>query len=308
MMAGMDALEFSKGHGTGNDFVIIPDPEGALPLPAKLVAALCDRRTGIGGDGVLRVVRAAAAGEPVPAGVEWFMDYRNADGSVAEICGNGVRVFARYLVETGLVSTPEFRVATRSGPVRAVVTDDAVSVTLARPRICGEGTATVAGRELAGLAVDAGNPHLVCPLPADLELSGLDLTTPPGVDPARFPAGVNVELTTPAGPRQVRMRVYERGVGETRSCGSGACAVAVATLHAAGRSVGIVTVDPPGGRLAVSVTGDGCVLTGPAVLVAHGTVEPSALGFPYGLSGIARRPVRVTRGNHGAATGRACHD
>lgn len=278
MMAGMDALEFSKGHGTGNDFVIIPDPEGKLPLPAKLVVGLCDRRTGIGADGVLRVVRAGAAGEPVPAGAEWFMDHRNADGSVAEICGNGARVFARYLVETGLVGSAEFPVGTRSGAVQAVVTHDAVSVTLARPRVRGEGTATVAGRELAGLAVDAGNPHLVCPLPADLELSGLDLSDPPEVDPARFPAGVNVELTTQVGPRQVRMRVHERGVGETRSCGSGACAVAVATLHAAGQPAGIVTVDPPGGRLVISLTRDGCVLTGPAVLVAHGTVEPAALG------------------------------
>jgi diaminopimelate epimerase len=283
MMVGMEALEFSKGHGTGNDFVIIPDPEGTRPLSAELVAALCDRRFGIGGDGVLRVVRTAAAGELGLAGTaEWFMDYRNADGSVAEMCGNGARVYARYLVETGLVATGEITIATRSGPVVAVVTDAAVSVSLDRPRVAGESTATVAGRALPGLAVDAGNPHLVCPVPPELELARLDLTDPPAVDPADFPDGVNVELTAPppgepAGGGRLRMRVHERGVGETQSCGSGACAVAVATLHMAGRTSGVVTVDPPGGRLVVAVTGDGCVLTGPAVLVAHGTVVTAAL-------------------------------
>lgn len=280
MMEPMDRIEFSKGHGTGNDFVIIPDPDGALPLSPELVVALCDRRTGIGADGVLRVVRTAAAGEPDLAGTaEWFLDYRNADGSVAEMCGNGVRVFARYLVETGLSGTGEIAIATRSGPVVAVVMPEAVRVTLARPRVDGGAVATVGGRELPGVAVDTGNPHLVCPLPAGLALAELDLTRPPVVDPDRFPHGVNVELTVSAGPGEpVRMRVYERGVGETRSCGSGACAVAAATLHAAGRTAGTVTVDPPGGRLQVSLTGDGCVLAGPAVLVAQGTVVLSALG------------------------------
>jgi diaminopimelate epimerase len=287
----MEALEFSKGHGTGNDFVIIPDPEGAVTLTPKLVAALCDRRFGIGGDGVLRVVRSAAAGaaptvgagaEPGAEGTEWFMDYRNADGSLAEMCGNGVRVFVRYLVQTGLVATGEVTVGTRSGPVLAVVTEEAVSVTMDPPRVSAASVARVAGRQLPGVVVTVGNPHLVCPLPAGLELAELDLTVPPEVDRERFPDGVNVELTAPppgrpAGPDQVRMRVYERGVGETRSCGSGACAVAAATLQAAGRTAGLVTVDTPGGRLVVSLTGDGCVLTGPAVLVAHGTVEVSAL-------------------------------
>jgi diaminopimelate epimerase len=282
-------MEFSKGHGTGNDFVIVPDPDGALPLPPRLVAGLCDRRLGIGGDGVLRVVRTAASGEPELVGdAEWFMDYRNADGSVAEMCGNGVRVFARYLVENGLVGTGEFAVATRSGPVQAVVTDDAVSVTMDHPRVYAESAAAVAGRMLPGVAVDTGNPHLVCPLPADLELAALDLTAPPVVDRQRFPDGVNVEFTAPppgepadpvgsAGRQVVRMRVYERGVGETMSCGSGACAVAAATLHAAGHASGLVTVDTPGGRLLVSLTGDGCALTGPAVLVATGTVDVDAL-------------------------------
>jgi diaminopimelate epimerase len=289
MMGRMETLEFSKGHGTGNDFVIIPDPEGAVTLTPKLVAALCHRRFGIGGDGVLRVVRTAARVAPpvgtgeesAGAGTEWFMDYRNADGSVAEMCGNGVRVFARYLVQTGLVATGEVTVGTRSGPVVAVVTDEAVSVALDPPRVSTPSVARVAGRELPGVAVEVGNPHLVCPLPPGLELAELALAEPPEVDRERFPDGVNVELTAPppgVGPDQVRMRVYERGVGETLSCGSGACAVAAATLHAAGRTGGVVTVDSPGGRLLVSLTRDGCVLTGPAVLVGHGRVDLSGLG------------------------------
>lgn len=297
-MAG--TLEFAKGHGTGNDFVLIPDPEGARPLSPGLVAALCDRRCGIGGDGVLRVVRTAAVTPPLPdaggaewfpGGAEWFMDYRNADGSVAEMCGNGVRVFARYLVDTGLVATGELTLATRTGLVIARVTDEAVSVTMRLPVVYGESAATVAGRTLPGVAVDCGNPHLVCPLPAELPLAELDLTAAPGVDPELFPDGVNVELTAPPpgtpgsgepgsgapGGGHVRMRVHERGVGETRSCGSGACAVAAATLRAAGRTAGVVTVDTPGGRLTVSLTADGCALTGPAVLVARGTVDTAAL-------------------------------
>jgi len=274
----MDTLEFSKGHGTGNDFVIIPDPEDRMVLTPKLVSALCDRRFGIGADGVLRVVRAAATAEFAGTGAEWFMDYRNADGSVAETCGNGIRVFARYLVDSELVATDRLAIGTRAGVVTAVVAGDAVSVTMGLPRVRGEGAARIGGRDLPGTAVDCGNPHLVCPAPDALTLADLDLTVPPVVDPALFPDGVNVELTTLVDHHQVRMRVHERGVGETPSCGSGACAVAAATLRAAGQTGGVVTVDVPGGRLTVSLTGEECVLTGPAVLVARGAVTLAALG------------------------------
>src|SRR3954454_12627280 len=111
-------MRFVKGHGTENDFVIVPDPDGSLDLTPSLVAALCDRRAGIGADGVLRVVRSKALGRD-DLGAEWFMDYRNADGSIAEMCGNGTRVFARYLVDAGLVVPGDLPVATRAG-VRAV--------------------------------------------------------------------------------------------------------------------------------------------------------------------------------------------
>ncbi|HEX5598056.1 MAG TPA: diaminopimelate epimerase [Micromonosporaceae bacterium] len=293
-------MRFTKGHGTGNDFVILPDPDGRLELTPRLVAALCDRRRGIGADGVLRVVRAArhpdAAGlgmrarratlEPgsSPAPAEWFMDYWNADGSLAEMCGNGVRVFTRYLVDTGLAAPTAggLPVATRAGVVWARVRQDEISVDMGRPRIGGGSTATVGGISLPGVAVDCGNPHLVCFLPPTVELSALDLARQPGYDPALFPSGVNIEFVTPAEPAagidlRVRLRVYERGSAETLSCGSGACAVAAVALRDAGRDAGVVAVEVPGGRLTVRVDDGGCWLAGPAVLVAHGEVDPTAL-------------------------------
>ncbi|PZG04252.1 diaminopimelate epimerase [Micromonospora craterilacus] len=274
-------MEFTKGHGTGNDFVILPDPDGALELAPGLVAAICDRRRGIGGDGVLRVVRAAKHpdGAAMAGEAEWFMDYWNSDGSFAEMCGNGARVFVRYLLETGL-ATPAggtLPVATRTGVVHARVDGEAIAVEVRRPRSYGASAAALGGLTLPGTAVDVGNPHLVCPLPAGLELTALDLTRAPGFDPAFFPAGVNVEFTAPGEPvdgvdAHVLMRVYERGSAETLSCGTGACAVAAVALHEAARDTGTVAVDVLGGRLTVTVTPDSCWLSGPAFLVATGTL------------------------------------
>ncbi|MEH1014959.1 diaminopimelate epimerase [Micromonospora sp. CPCC 206060] len=281
-------MEFTKGHGTGNDFVILPDPDGRLELTADLVAALCDRRRGIGADGVLRVVRAAKHPEAVgQAGdAEWFMDYWNSDGSFAEMCGNGARVFVRYLVSAGLAAAPgggaTLPIATRAGVVRAVVGDGTVAVQMRLPRVYDASTATLGPLTLPGAVVDCGNPHLVCALSAGLELGGLDLTRAPGFDPAVFPSGVNVEFTVPAEPvpgadLRVAMRVHERGSAETLSCGTGACAVAAVALRDAGRDTGVVAVDLPGGRLTVTLDGTTCWLAGPAVLVATGEVDPATL-------------------------------
>ena len=267
-------MEFSKGHGTENDFVLLPDPDGALDLTPQRVAALCDRRRGLGADGVLRVVRWAAIGDgpgPEP-GVEWFMDYRNADGTPAEMCGNGVRVYARYLQHRGWLPGPEFPLGTRGG-VRTVrldpdVDDGEVAVDMGAATVGEPSTASLDGHAFPGIAVDVGNPHLACVTEADV--AGLDLTHPPGHDPALFPHGVNVEFVTPLREGGVRMRVHERGVGETRSCGTGTVAAVVAALRHEGRESGTVVVGTPGGRLRVTV-GDGTtVLHGPAVLVAHG--------------------------------------
>jgi diaminopimelate epimerase len=277
-------MKFLKGHGTGNDFVILPDPDGALTLTPELVARLCDRRFGLGGDGVLRVVRSAkhpdAAGSAADA--EWFMDYWNSDGSIAEMCGNGVRVFVRYLTAHGL-ATPGptgLPVATRAGVVVAVLDGDSIRVHMRTPRAYAASTATVGALTVAGTAVDCGNPHLVCGLPDGVALTGLDLTAAPGFDPALFVDGVNVEFVAAApsvdgADLHVTMRVYERGSGETLSCGTGGLAVGAVALRDAGLATGSVAVDVPGGRLTVTHDADDrWWLSGPALLVAEGEVLP----------------------------------
>jgi diaminopimelate epimerase len=288
VVPGIERLTFAKGHGTGNDFVILPDPDGQLSLTPALVAALCDRHRGVGADGVLRVIRAAkhpeAAGYATEA--EWFMDYWNADGSYAEMCGNGTRVFTRYLLEAGLASVDPggIAVATRAGVVRAVVGERDIAVGLRLPRRVGVSTATVAGRSFSGTAVDCGNPHLVCTGLSTEELSTLDLTRSPEFDATVFPSGVNIEFAASdqsgeAADVHVRMRVYERGSAETLSCGSGACAVAAVALAEIGRETGTVAVDVLGGRLTVTLDGEVCWLAGPAVIVARGELTvPLLLG------------------------------
>jgi diaminopimelate epimerase len=278
----MDRVLFTKGHGTGNDFVILPDPDGALELTPELVAALCDRHRGIGADGVLRVVRSAKHPEGAghAAEAEWFMDYWNADGSLAEMCGNGVRVFTRYLLTHELASFGEqgLPVATRSGVVVAVGDGDLISVHMKTPEVFAASTATVGPLTLPGIAVDCGNPHLVAALHDGVRLDSLDLHLAPGFDPTVFPQGVNVEFTTPGdavagADLHVHMRVYERGSAETLSCGSGALAVGAVALRNAGLPTGRVAVDVPGGRLLVTADPEGrWWLAGPAVLVATGEV------------------------------------
>ena len=276
-----DSIDFTKGHGTENDFVVLDDPEGALELEAVAVAALADRRAGIGGDGVIRCVRSSYAGiDAPPDAPEWFMDYRNADGSLAEMCGNGVRVFAAHLRRTGHITTGRFEILTRAG-VRTVDIleepaspggDWSVRVGMGASRSTERArTVEIAGVRLTATDVDMGNPHTVVFLPPELALEGLDLTRRPALEPE--PArGANVELVRERGPRHVAMRVHERGVGETRSCGTGVAAVAVAAaLRAGDESRAPWTVDVPGGRLQVGWTEEGEVtLTGPARLVADG--------------------------------------
>jgi diaminopimelate epimerase len=272
-------IAFQKGHGTENDFVLLPDPDGALRLTGARVRALCDRHRGLGADGVIRVVRTAALGEPVAAEVadtEWFMDYRNADGSVAEMCGNGVRVFARYLAEAGLLADAGagrgLVVGTRGGPkgVRFGAAGE-VSVDMGSASATGTSWARVGGQRFDGLMVDVGNPHLACI--TELDIDRLDLRDQPEYDPTRFPHGVNVEFVSPPRDGEVRMRVYERGVGETRSCGTGTVAAALAALRHDGRTSGELVVRVPGGRVVVEITEGGAVLTGPAVLLARGELS-----------------------------------
>jgi diaminopimelate epimerase len=253
-------VHFLKGHGTENDFVLLPDPYGTLELTAELVRVLCDRRAGLGADGVLRVVRsdAIADGAAFVGAADWFMDYRNADGSIAEMCGNGVRVYARYLVDEGLEDYGELQLATRGGLKQVEVAKDHVVVNMGAA-IVGE-PVDIDGQP--GTFIDMGNPHAVVHV-ASVEALGV-------LDPER--KDLNVEYVEDVGERHLRMRVHERGVGETRSCGTGACAAVVATVLRTGIPRGAAfDVDVPGGRLVVTWQEDGHVLLqGPAVIVAEG--------------------------------------
>jgi diaminopimelate epimerase len=269
---------FLKGHGTENDFVLLPDHDGTIhgdlgdDEMAARVRALCDRRAGIGGDGVLRVVR---------DGNGWFMDYRNADGSLAEMCGNGIRVLARYLAEEGLVEERKpFLVGTRAGQRMLDVDGANVTVDLGVALVLGETKVTIGDRTWPATHVDLGNPHAVAFVDDEATLAGLDLGLPPEHDAATYPDGVNVELVVRRGEVHVGMRVHERGSGETRSCGTGAGAVMVATAAADGADPAVTgaqamyRVDVPGGMLAVTWSPESHVfLTGPAVVVARGTTS-----------------------------------
>jgi diaminopimelate epimerase len=279
---------FAKGHGTQNDFVVLPDLDARLTLAPAVVSALCDRRRGLGADGVLRVttagaVLAARVLDRVPDGVtadDWYMDYRNADGSMAQMCGNGARVFAHYLRASGLESRDEFVVGSLAGPRPVVLhrvdaTNADVSVDMGKTNTLGQGQAVVGGRAFSGLAVDVGNPHLACVDPelTAEALAALDVAAPVTFDEAQFPEGVNVEVLTAPADGAVNMRVHERGVGETRSCGTGTVAAAVAALSYAGAAGGTLTVRIPGGDVVVTITEATSYLRGPSVLVARGELS-----------------------------------
>ncbi|MEU6545066.1 diaminopimelate epimerase [Streptomyces sp. NPDC046859] len=276
-------IAFLKGHGTENDFVIVPDPENVIELPPAAVAALCDRRAGIGGDGLLHVVRSAAHSEArhLAAEAEWFMDYRNADGSIAEMCGNGVRVFARYLQRAGHTGEGDLAVATRGGVKTVHIDKDGgITVGMGRARLPeGEVTVGVGDHSWPARNVNMGNPHAVA-FVDDLADAGPLTEAPPFSPASAYPDGVNVEFVVDRGPRHVAMRVHERGSGETRSCGTGACAVAVATARRDGADPAVTgapatyTVDVPGGTLVITERPDGEIeMTGPAVIVAEGELD-----------------------------------
>ena len=290
-------IPYAKGHGTQNDFVLLPDPDGHLDLSAPRVVALCDRRAGIGGDGVIRVVRSGALPEGVELSgtAEWFMDYRNADGSAAEMCGNGMRLFVAYLLHAGLVTLADgesLDVGTRAGVKRVRREGELFAVDLGPWSVVGGERAAAAGTDatvrvagdpvpLPGLSVETGNPHTVVALPDAERLAAADLTVAPAVEP-RPAQGSNVELVVPlhdatATVGHLAMRVHERGVGETRSCGTGAvAAVLAARVWGGATSPDVWQVDVPGGRLRVTVpssdllAGAGVELAGPAVVVAEG--------------------------------------
>ena len=286
-------IPFTKGHGTGNDFVLIYDADNSLDLKVSQVAKLCDRHFGIGADGFIRVIESKF----VPEGQEllkenpeakWFMDYRNADGSKAEMCGNGVRVFARYLIEKGLVTLSNgetLTVGTRAG-VRDVQPNRAgFAVDMGRWKLTDEVTVHASKLPVGrpGQGINVGNPHVVVALASKDELSALDLHQAPKLEPAPE-SGANVEFVVPAEPMvvdgvgSIDMRVFERGVGETLSCGTGIVAAALATRHWAGQGApNIWTVTVPGGTLGVRMfpteEGEHVGLSGAAELSFDGEID-----------------------------------
>jgi diaminopimelate epimerase len=290
------SIPFVKGHGTQNDFVLVDDPDGAFELTTEGIRELCDRRAGLGADGVIRVVRTDAAFPQytgVPGTGEWFMDYWNADGSEAEMCGNGIRVFVAHLRRRGWIDLPDgasIAIATRGGTRSVRREGDDYAADLGPWRVVGGPAAVSSGGDvkvslpglpvLPGLSVALSNPHVVVVLPDVDTLRALDLSTPPVVEP-RPGHGTNVEFVLPVHERgsalgHIAMRVHERGSGETRSCGTGAVAAVLATRAWGGFGAPDVwRVDVPGGTLRVrasgtSTEGDGAELAGPAVIVADG--------------------------------------
>lgn len=286
-------IHFTKGHGTGNDFVLFSDPDGEITLTPSQIQSICDRHFGIGADGLIRAVRSrnlpvGAAALEEDESAEWFMDYHNADGSPSEMCGNGIRVYTRYLVENGLATLGRgetLAIGTRGGVRDVQGTPISYQVDLGRWSLAG-GEPLVRAKNLQvarpGLGIDVGNPHVVVALASDDELDSADLTYIPHVEPEPTD-GANIELVVPGDPLirdgvgYIRMRVHERGSGETLSCGTGAAAAALATRYWAGASAPHQwRVELPGGTVGVRMfpaeDGEHVSLSGPAELVYSGTI------------------------------------
>ena len=250
------------GHGTENDFVLVFDPENKASITTAQTAAICNRETGIGADGLIRIGK---------KNERWFMDYRNADGSLAEMCGNGIRVTAKYLVERGHQPEGIFAIDTRDGVKHLrVPAEGDISVNMGQVTDEDEEiSAATNGKVWNGYHISVGNPHAVV-FVEDLGEVGA-LADAPVVRPKdAYPEGVNVEFVEITGEREVKMRVFERGSRETRSCGTGVCAVALAaTLYTKAKLPARWIVNPPGGRLEVDIDGhSNATLIGPAVLIA----------------------------------------
>jgi diaminopimelate epimerase len=287
-------IEFTKGHGTGNDFVLFYDPNGEVNLSPQDIRNLCNRHMGIGADGVIRVISSSALEEGQAVLEEepnatWFMDYYNSDGSIAEMCGNGIRVFARYLLENELIQVRDgqsISVGTRSGVKDIQPSKNGFAVDLGRWKL-GKEEYLVEASKLSvarpGLSINVGNPHVVVALATDQELAGLDLNSAPVLSPVAL-EGANVEFVVPEEPMirsgvgYIEMRVFERGSGETLSCGTGIAAAALATRHWAGAgSPNQWQVKVPGGVVGVRIfaaeDGEHVGISGPAVLVYSGKID-----------------------------------
>jgi diaminopimelate epimerase len=280
----VNELRLWKYQATGNDFVMTIDLQDERPLGPDEVAALCDRRFGVGADGSIRVTTDA---DGVP-----FMDYRNADGSLGEMCGNGLRCVAMLLHDLGRSDGSAAEIGTRSGVRRAeLLTDDRVRVQMGEPNFTkaaipmrGPAWETFleqpfdlgGGITVTASALSMGNPHLVLFVDDEPARYHVAHIGPVLERDERFPEGTNVEFAR-VGDGEIVARVWERGSGETMACGSGACAIAVAA-HEAGLADARTSIAFPGGVLEVERGDDGAVtLTGPASGVFETTVDVDAL-------------------------------
>jgi diaminopimelate epimerase len=256
------------GHGTENDFVLVFDPADEISITTAQTAAICNRESGIGADGLIRITKRDE---------KWFMDYRNADGSLAEMCGNGIRVMARYLVERGHQPEGIFAINTRDGikHLRVPMVDD-ISVNMGKVSDENEEiTAAVEGKIWNGYNINVGNPHAVV-FVEKIEDVG-SLKDAPVVRPKdAYPEGVNVEFVEIMPNHEAKMRVHERGSGETKSCGTGTCAVALAaTMQLKENLPARWVIYPPGGRLVVDIDPhSNATLTGPALLISDHDLTP----------------------------------
>jgi diaminopimelate epimerase len=280
-------VEFVKAHGTGNDFVVIEDLDDRIDVGPEFVRKVCDRHMGIGADGVIRIAPGSAA--------PFFMDYSNADGSVAEMCGNGVRVVGKYLADRGHVAGA-FDLETRGGVKhldlfldrhgkvdRVAVDMGAPSFDRADLPMAGVGEALkepleVDGETVVATCLSMGNPHAVV-FVDDVDAAPVTTLGPLLETHPAFPNKTNVEFVQVLDQRAVRQRTWERGVGETLACGTGACAVAVAS-QVRGFTGPEVAVELRGGRLSLAWSPGGTVrMTGPAREVAHGTMAGDLLAM-----------------------------
>ena len=279
---GLGSVRFSKWQGLGNDYIVLHHEEIPFELTPDRVRLLCDRNLGIGGDGILVIgVETAEA----RFGLRIF----NPDGSEAEMCGNGVRMVARKLKMEGSITGDTVLLDTAAGPIIPklgkgyLVTVDMGIARFGGEKLSGiEGEAVeaslhAAGRSFAFTFVDVGNPHAVIQSPWPLELVPLHEVGPMIEEHPYFPRKANVEFVKVVSEHEAKVRVWERGVGETRACGTGATATAVALVRT-GQCVSPVTVELPGGKLLVEVRPDWRVfMTGPAEEIYHGDLSSEFL-------------------------------